>query len=432
MESPAARPADAGMDDAPPGAAAAACAAPRIAYVAWAFPVLTQTFTLHEVTALRERGLDLVVFAAKGDAGVDPDAGDPEALAARRSAVYLPSPFSAASLAAAAAWLVRRPVRFVSTFVRALGGRYRDGALRCRLRAPAHFLAGVALASELRRRGGFTRVHAQFFDAGSTAAYTASRLLGVPLSVASHTAYNPFQLEAKSAHADRIVSISEFDRELLVRQCGVPLAKDRIVISRVGIRIEDWAALQRRPEQDRILIVGALREKKGHAVLVRAAAALRDRGSDPVVVIAGSGAEEAHLRDLAASLGVRTEFLGAVGPDVVRRELSRAAVFCLPCVVAANGDLDGIPVALMEAMAAGVPVVSTRLSGVPELIEDGVTGRLAAPGDPGSLADALAGVLRDPEAADRMAAAARISVAARHDLRRTSARLAAILSGSAA
>lgn len=428
MESPAARPADAGRNDAPTGVVAAAGRAPRVAYVAWAFPVLTQTFTLHEVAALRDRGLDLVVFAAKGDDAV----GDAEALDARRSAVYLPAALSPGSLAAAAAWLLRRPLRFISTFLRTLGGRYRDGALRCRVRAPAHFLAGVALASELRRRGGFTRVHAQFFDAGSTAAYTASRLLGVPLSVASHTAYNPFQLEAKSAHADRIVSISEFDRELLVRQCGVPLAKDRIVISRVGIRIEDWAGLPRSPEPGRILIVGALREKKGHAVLIRAAAALCERGLDPLVVIAGPGAEEANLRALAASLRVRTEFLGAVGPDVVRRELSRAALFCLPCVVAANGDLDGIPVALMEAMAAGVPVVSTRLSGVPELIEDGVTGRLAEPGDPASLAECLAGLLADRAAADRMAAAARVSVASRHDLRRTSARLAAILSGSAA
>ena len=161
---------------------------------------------------------------------------------------------------------------------------------------------GTVLASALRRRGGYTRVHAQFLDAGSTAAYVASRLLGLPLSMANHTAYNPYQLEAKCAHADRIVSISDFDRGLITRQCGVPVDPSKLVVSRVGIRLDEWTGAVRRPESRRVLVVGALRQKKGHAVLVRAAAILAKRGEPVHLVFAGDGAEEAHT--IQTGLGV--------------------------------------------------------------------------------------------------------------------------------
>ena len=369
------------------------------------------------------------VFAAKAPLGADLD---PESAAARRSAHYLPRAASGRSAAAIFSWLCRSPVRLVSTFALCLSGRYRDDAIRCRLRAPVHFVVGVALAETLRRRGAYARIHAQFLDAGSTAAFVASRLLGLPLSIANHTAYNPYQLDQKLAHADRILSISEFDRELLFRQCGVKVDRKKFVISRVGIRLSDWTGLPRNPEPRRVLVVAALREKKGHCVLIRAAAILAARGEPVKLVFAGDGREENALRALAAQTQVSVEFLGAASPAQVRAELTRAAVFCLPCVVAKNGDLDGIPVALMEAMAAHVPVVSTHLSGIPELIDDGVSGFLALPGDAASLADVLSRVLGEGDALSRACLRARESVAERHDLLKTSARLAAILTGSAA
>jgi glycosyltransferase involved in cell wall biosynthesis len=176
-----------------------------------------------------------------------------------------------------------------------------------------------------------------------------------------------------------------------------------------------------------VLSVGALREKKGHRELLLAAARVAADGTPVRVVLAGAGPEERPLRALAAERRVSVEFLGAVRPDAVRAEMTRAQVFALPCRVAANGDLDGIPVALMEAMAAGVPVVSTRLSGIPELVEDGVSGLLAAPGDDASLADSLRRLLGDAGLRERLAAAGRIRVASLHDVDRTSGRLAELL-----
>jgi glycosyltransferase involved in cell wall biosynthesis len=392
----------------------------KVAYVAYAFPVLTQTFTVREVAALRRRGVDLVVFAVRADpaARLDPEAAGEAARAAYLRALE--------AAAASLAWFARRPLRFLSTFATCLSGRYRDQALACRLRAPIHFAFGAALASRLAADGRFGAVHAQFLDAGSTVAFVASLLLDIPFSVANHTAYNPFLLRAKARRARLLVSISEYDRDLLIRECG-SAAGGKTAVSRVGIRPAEWTVAPRIPESGRVLGVGALREKKGHDVLLRAAAALAARGRAVRVRIVGAGEEEAPLRALAASLGVDATFLGAASPQTVREEMSRAAAFALACRVAKNGDIDGIPVALMEAMAAGVPVVSTRLSGIPELVEDGVSGLLAAPGDAESFADALERVLFDAPLAASLAAAGRRRVAELHDIETTSAALARLI-----
>lgn len=392
----------------------------KLAYVAYAFPVLTQTFTVREVAALRRRGVDLVVFAVREDPA---SRLDPEAAGEAARAAYLRP---AEAVVACLAWFARRPLRFLSTFATCLSGRYCDHALACRLRAPVHFAYGAALASRLAADGRYGAVHAQFLDAGSTVAFVASLLLDIPFSVANHTAYNPFLLRAKARRARLLVSISEYDRGLIVRECG-PAAGGKTSVSRVGIRPAEWADAPRIPETGRVLSVGALREKKGHDVLLRAAAVLASRGRAVRVRIAGAGEEEARLRALAASLAVDATFLGAASPRTVREEMSRAAAFALACRVAGNGDIDGIPVALMEAMAAGVPVVSTRLSGIPELVEDGVCGLLAAPGDAESFADALERALFDPPLAASLAEAGRRRVAELHDIEKTSAALARLV-----
>lgn len=397
----------------------------RVAYVAYTFPVLTQTFTVREVAALRERGVDVQVYAARRDPA---SALDELAEAEAERAEYLPGPLSIESLSAFLVYLSRSPLLLLRTLLSCLGGRYRDSGTSLRLRAPLHALLGVALARRLERDERFVRVHAQFVDAGSTVAYVASRLTGIAFSLMNHTAYNPFLLPLKVRHAERVLSISEFDRGLVLDACG-PECGARVHVQRVGLDVGAWSDLPRRPQPGRLLVVGALREKKGHAVLLEALARVRDAGRTATLRVAGDGAEAERLRERAEELALSVEFLGAVGPAEVHEELTLAEAFVLPCVVAANGDLDGVPVAIMEAMAAGVPVVSTRLSGIPELVEHERSGLLAQPGDPEDLARQLVRLLDSEPLRERLAERGRARVAELHDLSRTSTTLARHLAG---
>jgi glycosyltransferase involved in cell wall biosynthesis len=396
----------------------------RLAYVAYAFPVLTQTFTTREVLALAALDIDVRVHASRDDAAA---LLDPLAESARPMATYLPPALSGAACAALVRWSVRRPVRLLATLFACLGGGYRDQPVRSRLRSLRHFALGVVLASRLRSEGGYDHVHAQFLDAGSTLAFVAARLTDLPFTVTNHTAYNPFLLRPKARHARAMISISEFDRQGVEREA--PEARGKTEVCRVGIRTADWVGLPREPEPGRLLSVAALRTKKGHAELLSAVAQLRRDGVDVRVVLAGDGAERARLAEQAYTLGIGVEMLGAVGPERVREELSRADAFVLPCRIAPNGDLDGIPVAIMEAMAAGVPVVTTRISGVPELVEDGVTGYLAEPGDVESLVDALRRCLDGADERAQILKRAQRRVMQQHDIDRTSAALARVLRG---
>lgn len=383
----------------------------RLAYVAYEFPVPTQTFTRAEVAGLARAGLDVFVIACRPARG-GADAGIPVEVLPRTP------------VGAFFGWLLRRPWRTLDLLRRVAFARYRDQAFRCRLRGLVQLMQGAALARRIRRergRGGGVHLHAQFVDAASTVAWVAARLADVPFSVTNHTAYNPYLIRDKLRDADRFFSISEFDRRLTLSMAGIEDAPNLRVV-RLGIDLDRFRFREPRPagETAALLSVAALREKKGHHLLIRAAAILRDRDFPFRLVIVGEGPERSRLEALVREFDLEAlvEFAGAESPDRVIERLDGADLFVLACTTASNGDLDGIPVSLMEAMAAGVPVVSTRLSGIPELIEDGRSGRLVEPDDPEALADAIAETLADPDAAAGRAREARRTVEERHDFAR--------------
>jgi colanic acid/amylovoran biosynthesis glycosyltransferase len=179
----------------------------------------------------------------------------------------------------------------------------------------------------------------------------------------------------------------------------------------------------------RALGVGRLVEKKGFDVMVEACGILRSRAVPFEAVIVGEhGEHEAEIRRRIEALGLgdSVRLAGPMEQAKLFEEYRSAGVFCLPCRVLENGDRDGIPNVLMEAMACGLPVVTTPVSGIPEIIRDGVNGRLVPPDDPAALADALVRIDSDRQLAQSLSVQARATVRERFDGERFAAELAAL------
>jgi len=180
--------------------------------------------------------------------------------------------------------------------------------------------------------------------------------------------------------------------------------------------------------------VARLVEKKGLGDVIRAADILRRRGRGFQVEIIGSGPQRQVLEHQVTRLGLndRVRLVGAQSHDMVCRAYQRASIFVLPCVVAGDGDRDGIPNVLLEAMGSGIPVVSTPVSGIPELIESERDGLLVPPNDPASLADALDRLLTSAELRERLGRAARAEIEAHFSIDRSSTQLLALFQREAA
>jgi glycosyltransferase involved in cell wall biosynthesis len=222
-----------------------------------------------------------------------------------------------------------------------------------------------------------------------------------------------------------VTVVSEFARSYVVERFGVDPAKLRVVYLGVDTRaIEPRAARAAVPPHG-IACVASLVAPKGHGILLKACRRLRDGGLDVRCILVGEGELRPDLEREIGELGLSgsVEMPGQRPPSEVMRVLRGADAFVLPCVVEQSGNRDGIPVALMEAMASGLPVVSTTVSGIPELIENGVSGLLTEPGDVAGLADALRRVLTDAALAARLGEAARATIEQRFDRRKSAARL---------
>jgi len=369
----------------------------RIAYLAHKFPGLTLTFVYREIYALRQAGLEVLPYSIWRPA---PSEVSPEARPLYRETRYL-FPLSAGRLVAGHLRYWRRSPQ---AYGRALFDLLTSAgeSLSNRRRTLIHFLGGVVLTHYLEE-AGIEHVHAHFALNGATMALIASRLLGIPFSFTAHANdlyANPVLLPMKIREAAFIVAISEYNRRHMVNVVGDPDIASKVHVVHCGLDPAQfpYAPPEERSERPIILGVGRLVEKKGFTYLIAACRHLVQAGYDFEVRIIGDGPLRASLAQAiqAAGLGGRVRLLGALPQEKVREHLRQATIFALPCVIARDGDRDGIPVALMEAMATGLPVVSTTVSGIPELVIHGESGLLVSPGDSQALARALGRLLGDP------------------------------------
>src|SRR5207249_4461881 len=239
----------------------------------------------------------------------------------------------------------------------------------------------------------------------ATVAMLASRLTGLPFSFTAHAKDIFHQqvdralLHQKIREARFVITVSEFNRQYLADLAGPELAP-RIVRLYNGINLERFKSDPRiRREPDLILAVGRLEEKKGFGQLLEACRALQVAGRSFRGLIVGEGPEREALQEKirAAGLAERVVLNGALPQEQLIETMKRATVFVLPCVTSATGDQDGLPTVLLEALAIGLPAISTNLAGIPEIIENRKTGLLVPPGEVVPLAKAIEEVLANPQ-----------------------------------
>lgn len=404
----------------------------RVGYILDQFPSLSETFILREMKALAERGFEIIPLALSTD---------PSELVHEDARPFVERMVRRPSFASAAFWgaccraFVRVPGRCVVVKVSHVVGSLGRSWPFCRLMGAFYSAAAFtpsALDLELER------IHAQFGSYPGLVGMLLHRLTRIPFSFSMHARdvfaeVSPF-LREQLAEADFVTVCTEHCASI-VRSVARPEDAGKIHLVYHGVDIEGFdrllSAATGRPAEGpaKIVSVGRLVPKKGFDVLLRACARLKKEGREFRLTIIGDGPERQRLARTAAelTLGKSIYLQGRQPLPEVASALARGDVFALASVIAADGDRDGLPNVILEAMAAGLPVVASRLGGIPEAVTDGETGLLVEPGDEEALAEGLGRLLDDPALREKLGEAGRKVVVERFDVRQNVAKLAELM-----
>jgi glycosyltransferase involved in cell wall biosynthesis len=408
---------------------------PDVAYVMTHFPRTALTFIAQEIRELERRGGRVTPIAINSP---DPeDLDSTEAEHASHRTIYLKAQGSMKLAASLLRTWVRHPAETSTLMWTAVTSARLDLPLAARR------LIHVAYACWTWRAvagSGVRHFHAHFGQTPATVAWFAAQVgtfsSGQPCtwSFTIH-GFQDFaderltRLDLKVASASFVVCVSDFTRAQLCRVTD-PAHWDRYHVVRCGIDVDAFSfrAPRRLPDRPRIVTVARLSPEKGHLVLLAAMRTLVEHGVDAELRIIGDGPSAALVDRTAEQLGLedRVTLTGELQPAEVSRELADADVFCLPSFA------EGIPVSIMEAMAVGVPVVTTFVGGIPELAVDGETALVVPAGNSGELATALRSVLTDERLRGRLADAAQRMARQRHDVRHNGRELHGLFAGQSA
>ena len=389
---------------------------PKVAYMMSRFPKITETFILYEILAVQKNGIPVELYPLQRE----------------RTSVMHPE---AEPLVAAAhfqpllSWpIVRDHLHYLRkkprVYFKALWDHLRAtwGSKRYFVGALVFFPKTVRFA-RLMEQAGIDHIHAHFASHPAAAAFVIHRLTGIPYSFTAHGSdlhRDRHMLCQKTAEAVFVVTISNFNREIFARECG-EWTREKVRVLHCGV---DTGAFQPKPDRRpadqpfTILCVGTLHEVKGQKHLLEACRLLQERGVDFACRFVGDGPDQEMLVQQVAQAGLedRVHFEGRLTRQDVIAAYRHADVVVAPSVPSSDNRREGIPVVLMEAMSSGVPVIASDLSGIPELVEDGVSGLLVPPGDARAIADALEKLYRDEAERQRLGQGGRDRVRREFDL----------------
>jgi colanic acid/amylovoran biosynthesis glycosyltransferase len=404
----------------------------RVGYVVKRYPRYSETFIVREILAHERAGLDIEIFSLRPTS----DGHFQDLIARVRGRVnylyfpadgLLPESLAAASLTASHFWKSVAEAGTDLPDIWAALGEVQDEEAR-------YVYQALVLAREVRRKQ-IDHLHAPFASEATTVARLAAKFAGVPYSFTArakdifHESVRSDDLERKLQDASGVVTISDFHLDYLRQEYG-PLA-EKVIRVYNGVDLEEFPYSEPRERPPVILAVGRLVEKKGFGDLIDACEILARQGRRFGCRIVGAGPLKADLLGRIHRSGL-ADWIELVGPrpqNEVIEEMRNAAVVAMPCIVSQDGDRDGLPNVIQEALALGTPVVSTDVTGIPEVVRDGETGLQVPQRDPQALADALGRLLMDPSLRVRLAREARRLMEAEFDIRRNTARRRALFRG---
>ena len=390
----------------------------RVGFVTQIFPWITQTFTYNEVVGWGSAGIDVEPIAFhRPSARVVESFKDSDGL--KLSATHYTSTLGAGPWLRGVMLALRHPLIAASTLAMVATQPYaRRTTVRLRATAIWSWVRALPIAALAMERK-YDILHADFADQAATSAWVASRLAAIPFSFRSHGSFNTQLIREKVRDAAVVLCISAHDRDVIAAAANVA-EPTKVVVSYLGVDVAAWGPTPRDRGDPVILCVGTLQEKKGQRYLIDACALLQRKGIQFRCILVGDGPDKGMLRRMISSAGLdsRVEITGYKTAAEVRAATEQAMIVCVPCVVAGNGDADGLPIALIEGMAAAKPCVSTWVAGIPELIVNGASGILIPERDHPRLAQVLELLLHDPTLRRRLGEGARQRVEAEFELGR--------------
>jgi len=401
-------------------------AVPKLAYLISQYPAISHTFILREVLTLRQRGFDIRV------ASVNPPDRPPDQLtdAERHEADqtwYLKPQGVRGALGALLTTFIRRPIAVLLGLKQAL--RLGGTDAKRILFYLAYWVEAIMIGAWMRREAA-SHLHVHFATPAAAVGLLAKTMFPIGFSFTVHgpdELYDApgYRLTEKIAGADFVLCISHYARSQMMKLS--PLAHwGKFEISRLGVDTERFAPRAAKTPGDpfELVCVGRLVAAKGQHILLDALAALRTEGRRVHLTLVGQGPDMESLKAQSSRLGLgeTVTMTGAVNQDAILDYYLRSDAFVLPSFA------EGLPVVLMEAMALGVPCITTHITGVPEMIRDGIEGLLVAPSDVEGLTRAIARLMDKPELGKALAQTGRSRILAEYTLAHSVKRLGDIFS----